>query len=197
MMPIRVLLVYATGDSNATLSYQHTWPGQLLTNPGLICTPINLLDRRWHSRWGRHLNVRRWRGDAVVLLHSVFSNGCLLAGRLFDAICRLPQPKAYFIGNEYKLMPEKMRFCEELGVLLLVTQTTNPAVHSRYRQRLGCSVIGLPNTGFDPSSFRAVTPRDERQIDLGYRAPAPPWYLGPPTRPRLRNVDHGPATTLA
>jgi hypothetical protein len=108
----------------------------------------------------------------------VVSNGCLLAGRLFDAICRLPQPKAYFIGNEYKLMPEKMRFCEELGVLLLVTQTTNPAVHSRYRQRLGGSVIGLPNTGFDPSSFRAVTPRDERQIDLGYRGHESPWYLG-------------------
>ena len=178
MMPIRLLIVYATGDSNATLSYQHTWPRQLRSHPGFVCTPINLLDRRWHSRWGRHLSVRGWRGDAVVLLHSVFSNGCLLAGRLFDAIRRLPQPKVFFIGNEYKLMPEKMRFCDELGLALFVTQTTEPAVHSQYRERLGCAVLGLPNTGFDPASFTAATLLDERPIDLGYRSMDSLWYLG-------------------
>ncbi len=113
-----------------------------------------------------------------MLLHSVFSNGCILAGRLFDEICRLPQPKVFCIGNEYKLLPEKMRFCEELGVSLLITQATEPGVQSRYRERLGCSVIGLPNTAFDPTTFRAVTPRDDRSIDLGYRAYASPWYLG-------------------
>jgi len=178
MKPIRVLLAYASGDANATLSYQGGWPRQFLAHGSFLCTPINLLDRRWRSRFGRHMTVRAWRGDAVVLLHSVFSNARLLDGRLFDAIGRLPQPKAFFVGNEYKLMPEKMRFCEELAVALFVTQTMHPSVHAAYRQRLGCAVMGLPNTGFDPDVFRPVTPIHERPIDLGYRAFDSPWYLG-------------------
>ena len=58
-----------------------------------------------------------WRGDAVVLLHSVFSNACLLAGRPFAAVQSLGVPKAFFIGNEYKLMPQKMQFCADLATL--------------------------------------------------------------------------------
>jgi hypothetical protein len=108
----------------------------------------------------------------------VFSNARMLDGRLFEQIRRLPQPKAYFIGNEYKLMPEKMAFCEALPVTLLVSQTSAPAVHRLYRDRLGCAVVGLPNTGYDPSLFTATTAPDERPIDLGYRADDVPVYLG-------------------
>ena len=178
MKPIRVLLVYASGGSNATLSYQQAWPRHFLAHPAFSCTPINLLGPGWQRRLGRHLRVRTWRGDAVVLLHSVFSNARLLSGRLFEAIRGLRCCTAYFIGNEYKLMPEKMRFCEELRIALLVTQTASPAVHATYRHRLGCAVVGLPNTGLDTTQFRPVTRFDDRPIELGYRALESPWYLG-------------------
>jgi hypothetical protein len=112
------------------------------------------------------------------MLHSVFSNGCLLSGRLFDLIRRLPQPKAYFIGNEYKLMPQKMEFCERLSLRLLVSQTRSPRVHRLYRERLRCAVVGIPNTGLDPVLFRAETPLAERPIDLGYRADNPDLSIG-------------------
>jgi hypothetical protein len=178
MKPIRALLVYASGGRNATMSYQTGWPRQFLSHPGFLCTPINLFDQQWHSRLGRHLKVRSWNGDIVILLHSVFSNACLLSGTLLDTISGLQHAKAFFIGNEYKLMPEKMRFCEQLGISLLVTQTTDPSVQAMYRERLGCAVIGLPNTGFDPDIFKATVPDTDRPIDLGYRAADSPWYLG-------------------
>ena len=178
MTPIRTLLVYASGEVNKTFSYQTGWPQQFLAHRAFRCTPINLLDRRWHSRVGRALKVRQSRADAVVLLHSVFSNGRLLDGHLFDAIRKLACCKAYFIGNEYKLIPEKMQFCEDLGISLLVSQTTDATVHQMYRERLGCAVVGIPNTGFDPVLFRATQPWAGRPIDVGYRADHSPRYLG-------------------
>jgi hypothetical protein len=178
MKPYRILLLYGASEQNATFSYQHTWPDAFEAHPRFACTSINLLDRRLASRARAVATATTWRGDAVVLLHSVFSNARLLAGRLFDLVARMPQPKAYFIGNEYKLMPEKMEFCDRLRVALLVSQTRSSKVHDLYRARLGCSVAGLPNTGFDPEMFRAITPRADRPIDLGYRADEPALYIG-------------------
>jgi len=119
-----------------------------------------------------------WRGDAVVLLHSVFSNACLLAGRPFAAVQSLGVPKAFFIGNEYKLMPQKMQFCADLGVRLLVSQSSSPAVHRVYRDRLGCEVAGIPNAGLDAELFAPASSSSERPIDLGYRAQDAPFYIG-------------------
>jgi hypothetical protein len=101
-----------------------------------------------------------------------------LAGRLFDAVVRRPEPKAFFIGNEYKSMPEKMRFAEALGINLLVSQSSSQAVHALYRERLRCAVTGIPNTGLDPDMFAPVCPAATRPIDLGYRADVSPAYLG-------------------
>jgi hypothetical protein len=178
MKPFRILLLYGASAANATFSYQQAWPQAFQRHSRFHCTPINLLDRDWPSRVAAAAVAATWRGDAVVLLHSVFSNGCLLSGRLFDLIRRLPQPKAYFIGNEYKLMPQKMEFCERLALRLLVSQTRSPRVHHLYRERLRCAVVGIPNTGLDPLLFRAETPCAERPIDLGYRAEVPELYIG-------------------
>lgn len=178
MTPHRILLLYGSSELNATFSYQQAWPRAFESHPSFQCTSINLLDRRFTSRASALAAAAMWRGDAIVLLHSVFSNACLLSGRLLDAIARMAQPKAFFIGNEYKLMPEKMAFCDRVPVALLVSQTRSPRVHELYRQRLGCRVEGLPNTGFDSALFRAVTPRADRPIDLGYRADDAPIYIG-------------------
>src|SRR5439155_11999384 len=142
------------------------------------CTLLNLMDRGTVNRLRSHWLVRRWRGDAIVMLHSVFSNACYLTARLFDAVAAMRQPKVYFVGNEYKLMDEKMAFAERLRLALLVTQSTSPAVQQLYRGRLGCAVIGIPNTGLDPAVFFSTRPASERPIDLGYRAEDSPIYLG-------------------
>jgi hypothetical protein len=177
-MKRRVLLVYATSPGNATFSYQQAWPRQFQSHDRFAVTPIDLGRLTRLGRLAAALAVRRWRGDAVVLLHSVFSNEQNLAGRLFDEVTTRQEPKAFFIGNEYKSMPEKMQFAEALGVSLLVSQSSSPAVHALYRKRLGCAVTGIPNTGLDTTLFDAKCPPASRPIDLGYRADASPAYLG-------------------
>jgi hypothetical protein len=178
LTPIRILLLYAASDENATFSYQQTWPRGFARHPRFDCTAINLAGRGVGARIGVEARIRLWRGDAVVLLHSVFSNACLLSGRCFAAVQRLDAPKAYFIGNEYKGMPEKMRFCEDLPVRLLISQSLSPAVHRLYADRLGCAVAGIPNSGLDADLFRSCADPASRPIDLGYRAQDAPFYLG-------------------
>lgn len=174
--PIRTLVLYALGAGNRNLSYNTGWPRQLAVHPGFDCTLVNVtvasLTR--HLLLGRALR----RFDLVVCLHSVFSNECLLGGSALRALRALSCPKVWFIGNEYKLMPQKMSFAEELGVDLLVSQIGSPEVRGLYEQRLGCKVISLPNAGLDPGLFHSATALGEREIDLGYRGYEAALYLG-------------------
>jgi hypothetical protein len=174
----RALLIFAASPANATFSYQQAWPRLMQAHPRFQITPLNLAGLSVAGRLSANVAVRRWSGDAIVLLHSVFSNAQFLDGRLLEAVASRSEPKAYFIGNEYKAMPEKMSFCETLRLSLLVSQSSDLDVHRLYRERLGCAVVGIPNTGLDPAGFRPERTRDERPIDLGYRADASPAYLG-------------------
>lgn len=185
MREVSVLLLYGASPENASFSYQIDWPPHFMRHRGFRCTPVNVLDRRRTARLLSHLRVRRARFEAVVVLHSVFSNASVIGERLLEAVCRLRRPTAYFIGNEYKSMPEKMQFCERLGVRLLVTMNPAPAAQALYRQRLGCAVVCIPSGGLDTEAFRPTTPWDERQIDIGYRATEPPLYLGNDERRRI------------
>src|SRR4051812_39131741 len=107
----RVLLLFADAQQNRTLSYHGGWPRHFKKSPRFECVGVNVMDRSIAQR-ARALAASRFgRFDAVVLLHTVFSNACYLSGVMFDAIATMRVPKAYFIGNEYKLMPEKMTFC--------------------------------------------------------------------------------------
>jgi hypothetical protein len=198
MRPVRVLVLYAESAFNRTLSYQRGWPRHIVRHPRFRCVAINVLDRRLLYRLRNELLTRCGCFEAIVLLHSIFSNTCFLKGRLFDLICAARQPKVYFIGNEYKLMPEKMAFCDSLGVALLVSQTSSPRVHALYRERLKCAVIGLPNSGLDPERFAPQVPLAARPVDIGYRAYAGEPYLGHDERTRIAEafLAHGPRYNL-
>lgn len=174
----RILLLYALSPDNSTFSYQRQWPRQFEADPGFECVSINVLNREWLERLRAGWLAHSFTGDAIVVLHSVFSNALMAPEWLVEALAARPQPKVYFIGNEYKLMPEKMAFCDRLRVSLLISQTQSPAVHALYRERLRCAVTGIPNTGLDLSLFTPVVPNDQRPIDLGYRADDAPVYLG-------------------
>jgi hypothetical protein len=174
----RVLLLFAISEANSTYSYQQAWPREFSRHRTFDVTPLNLADRSFGARIQARFAIRNWRGDVIVILHSVFSNEQYLLGHTLQAIARRPEPKVFFIGNEYKSMPEKMAFCQDLGLALLVSQSSSPAVHAEYKCRLGCAVTGIPNTGVDPTVFAPKRAIDERPVDVGYRAMASPRYLG-------------------
>lgn len=173
---IRALVLHARSPASRTLSYQTGWPRALARSPLFAATLLDVLDRRALPRLAARLLRPPW--DVVLLLHSVFSNEQLLAGRLLSTLRRLDVPKVFFIGNEYKSMPDKLAFAEGLDVALLVSQLTSEPALELYRRRLGRPVVGIPNTGLDLELFAPRTSAAERPIDLGYRAFDSPPYLG-------------------
>ena len=197
MTPVRALLLYARLPENETLSYQQAWPRHFAAHPRFDCDPVDVLSPSDTRRFRAWALIGRARYDAVVVLHSVFSNGRYLYGPLLELVARLPGPKAYFIGNEYKGLPEKMWFCEELGIDLLVSQFTTEEPLRLYRERLPqTTVVGIPNTGWDPELFSARVPPEERPVDLGYRAFENDVALGHRERRELADRFLGEADAL-
>lgn len=198
MCPIKVLLLYAQTPNNYTLSYQIGWPKHFQRHPSFKCFSLNVYNRGRIARLRERALLRWARFDAIIILHSVFSNSCYLSERrtkwLFNAVRTAPQPKAYFIGNEYRLMPEKMAFCEALNMALLVTMNPAPAAQALYRERLGCALTCIPSAGLDTDIFRPTTNWGERPIDLGYRCYAAPLTLGHNERSAIADhfLQHGP-----
>jgi hypothetical protein len=184
---IRIALLFVQSDENATLSYQHGWPRAFLESSLFVCTPINLVGLTFADHLAVIKRLHTGRYDAIVLLHSVFSNQNNLRGMLFWAVAACKVPKVYFIGNEYKLMPEKIRFCQRLGVSLLVTQSNDDHVQALYSKALNCSVICIPNTGIDTKVFRPMVSSDKRLIDIGYRSNLATWYLGNNEKTEIAN----------
>jgi hypothetical protein len=176
--PIRVALLFAQNDANATLSYQHGWPRAFAESPLFDAVPFNFAGRSLGARLAMVAKIAISRVDAIVLLHSMYSNQNELRGPLARLLGLLPQPKAFFIGNEYKAMPEKMRFCRVLGISLLISQCNAPSVLALYRNELGCAVESVPNTGVDAAIFSSTASLPERPIDIGYRSYEAPWYVG-------------------
>lgn len=179
MKRLKILLIYAADERNATLSYQQTWPSLMSNYPGFDCLGLNLFAGKMSfSRLSQSVQRFFFKADAIVFLHSVFSNSCHLVASDIALFRKMKPLKVFFIGNEYKLIPEKMRLCEDLAIDLLISQSNSQRVHDLYRERLGCKVGFMPNTGFDPKVFKPVIPFKKRPIDIGYRSLHSPLYLG-------------------
>ena len=175
---IRALVLFTENANTALFSYQEGWPRAFAKSSRFSCQFVNVADQTRRARLARKLFHLRRSYDIVVILHSVFSNSCFLTGSLFEAIAGIRAPKAYFLSNEYKLMPEKMRFCDALGVKLVVSISKSDEVLRRYRERLGCDVIFIPVGGLDPERFHPGPPLEDRPIDIGYRSTRDPIYFG-------------------
>jgi hypothetical protein len=186
---LKTLLLYASGKANQTISYQQGWPKYFLDSAFFDCVAINLMatSRVEKARNLFQVLLKR-KFDVIILLHSVFSNSCYLQGTLLKQIQKNNAPKVYFIGNEYKLIPEKMDFCTQLPVRFFVTQKSDPKAQALYQKRLGCKVIGLPGAGLDSDIFYPQLPYADRPIDIGFRAYNEPLYFGHQERRDL--ADH-------
>jgi hypothetical protein len=194
--PVRALVLYAVNEGRKTLSYQQGWPQAFARDPRFVATCVNVMTRR--GRLATHAALKTRRFDAIIVLHSVLSNEGVIFGRLLDALAHHRAPKAYFIGNEYKLMPQKMEFCERIGVSLLVTMMHSERVHELYRQRLGCAVTEIPSAGVDTDVFFPATDLSTRPIDIGMRAFDEPFHLGHQDRRAIgmHFVEHAEAYGL-
>jgi hypothetical protein len=173
---ISILLCYSNDKQNRSISYHYGWSNGFIEHPKFNCIRLNLAAPRLLNKLA--LAKARSRSiDAVVILHSAFSNAQLLKGYFFEQIQDMDVPKIYFVGNEYKLMPEKIAFAKELQCALFITQAESKQIEDIYSEAIGCPVESLPGAGLSANLFRPRKDFEKRPIDLGFRAADEPAYF--------------------
>lgn len=184
---LRLLVLYSSSGANKTFSYQSGWANAFLKNGRFDCVACNLEGGGRIKALQKSLKACMVSVDAVILLHSVFSNTQMLRFPAFEIIMSHPAPKVYFVGNEYKLMPEKLSFSKRMGISMFVTMNPDSKVQKMYEKSIGCKVVCLPSSGFDPRIYFPDVPIECRDIDIGYRADRSPFYLGHDERWEIAN----------
>ncbi len=187
-MKPRILVVFSYDHrTDSTFSYFLGWPLALKEYLGAKVTLWNLTDSKLKNTFFCNPLQNKNRWDTIFILHSTFSNQCNVPPRVKAWLSRQKSKKVFFIGNEYKSLPQKLDFARSIGVSLLFTQSHSSTVHKLYASALGCRVEFIPNTGFNPKTFYPSVTFEKRPIDIGYRTTQGPPYLGHTERVDLAN----------
>ena len=188
---MKTLIIYYTNEKNKDLSYQYGWVKAFsktnlfksdflnLSNYfPLYKTKPKILDLK---------NIIFEKYNCIVILHSAFSNACLVPKYIQKIIRHKKAFKVYFIGNEYKHMPEKINFTKYLNINLLITQSHTKEVIDLYKNNLNINVEHIVNSGVDEDIFFPNVKFESRSILMGYRTYPEPEYFGHQERLRLYN----------
>lgn len=194
---MNTLILHHSTDKNLDLSYQHGWVKAFKNSSQFNCSFINLANFRVGKKeifdFKELKNYRVLKElifneyEIIIILHSAFSNTCFVPYIIKNIIANKKSYKVFFVGNEYKLMPEKIAFTKKLKINLMITQSLSQNIIDLYKTELNCDVIGLPSGGLDEDVFFPVKKFQERKIDIGYRTYPEPEYFGHRERLILMN----------
>lgn len=188
---MKTLVIYYANQENKGLSYQHGWVKAFKKNNLFSCDYLNLANffpiHKSKPNIFELKNILFRNYDCIIILHSAFSNACLVPFYIQKILRHKNAFKVYFIGNEYKHMPEKMNFTKYLKINLFITQSHVQEVIDLYQNYLESKVEYIVNAGIDEEDFFPKKNYKERNIMIGYRTYPEPEYFGHQERVRLYN----------
>lgn len=167
---MKIAVLYS--NHTPLLSYNDDWLESFLNLKDLFIKKYNVLELSLFQSQ-RIL----FEYDYIVLLHSTNSNSFTLP-KLYRLGC-LNFRKAkiiYFVGNEYKLMPEKINFAKINNIEYIVSQLPQDTAEWLYA-KTNSKIISLPHA-LNCNIFKPTKSFEERSIDIGNRSYEYPWYLG-------------------
>lgn len=195
---MKTLVLHFSSTINENLSYQHGWVKALTKDRKFETTFINLknlyLNKKeifsfkilnYYKNFNYIKELILINFDVIIILHSAFSNACYVPKFIQKIISSKNCYKIYFIGNEYKHMPEKIKFSKDLKINLFITQSLSEDIIKKYKAELKCDVIGIPGSGLNEEIFYPKKKFNERLIDVGYRTFHEPEYFGHQERYKL------------
>lgn len=134
--------------------------------------------------------------DYIIFLHSTNSNGFRLNRLLQNGGLRFRKGKIiFFVGNEYKLMKEKIDFITKNKIEYVVSQLDLNAASWLY-ENTNAKIISLPHA-LNQNTCQKTIKHKDRKIDFGLRAGAYPRYLGHNDREIIFSaIDHLPKNLI-
>lgn len=157
-----------------TLSYNDDWLEAFLdiNDDAIDVEAFNYIDLNFYKA-----QKILFEYDYVVFLHSTNSNGFSLPKLFRLGSLNFRRAKVvFFVGNEFKLMPEKINFIKLNRVEFVVSQLPQETAEWLYTETKS-KIISLPHA-LNPNVFRPINSLNSRAIDIGNRSYEYPWYLG-------------------
>ncbi len=186
---MKSLIIYYQNENTKTLSYQIGWVEAFKKNSLFDCDFLNL--DNFFPFQKKIPNIKQLNNlifknyDCIILLHSVFSNACVLPFYIKSILRNKKSYKVFFVGNEYKHIPEKINFTKYLRINLFITQSHLQSVIDLYKDNLNINVEYISNVGIDERIFYPKISFEKRDSIIGYRSGIDPLYFGNQQRVNL------------
>jgi len=168
---MKALLLYAS-KRISLLSYNDDWKDAFLYFDKNINWDIyNLCCKSWVL-----LIPKIKRYDLIVILHSTNSNNSYFHPLLKKTLLYRRGKLIIFIGNEYKLLPQKIQLIKDIDADYIASQLPQDIADWLYAKTNGVK-ISVPHA-LNPFVFKSYVPQKDRLIDIGERSYEYPLYLG-------------------
>jgi hypothetical protein len=160
------------------LSYVNDWKEAVEASPALdvtACDTMNLVECVRVLR-----KIREY--DLILVMHSAAGDTMRELRLLSPFFHRRQGRMAVFLGNEYDILEEKIRFINDTGAEFLCTQLPMEAARFLYADCPGASTLPMPHA-LNPAAYR-----DQgrvRDIDIGFRGALYHTTVGDMERTRL------------
>src|SRR5207248_2857649 len=104
--------------------------------------------------------------DLIIVSHAASGDDMSLLLRAVARFGGRRGPLVVFIGNEYDLLTDKIRFIRQTGAEFVCTQLPIEAGRYLYGEAAGAQIIEMPHA-LNPAKFHRVRERP-RDIDIGF-----------------------------
>jgi hypothetical protein len=188
---LKTVIFHAVKPGFEKLAYHDQWARAWLDHPGVRGELVNLARGLTWAELRKVLSA-----ELIVFLHSTNSNEFVIPNSLRRSLRFARGIKIFFVGNEYKLMPEKLALLDELRIDFACSQLPQASVEWLYSPCLNVRAVSLAHA-LDSARYQPKIETARRPLDIGVRAFEYPWYLGDRERaelieyflkaPRLRN----------
>lgn len=186
------LLDHALNNHYEKLSYVFDWREELEHSPALdvtVCNINNLLAYR-------ELQQSLTEYPLVIVLHSAAGDSMSLLLKASRWFHKRRGKIVMFIGNEYDLLDEKIRFIQETGVEYVCSQLPEKAARWLYSECTRSKILAMPHA-LNSRLYHAGDVRN-RPVELGFRGARYPLFIGDQERNNLLDFfrENAPALGL-
>lgn len=182
---MKILIFYSESSESKTLSYNDDWYDAFVNNPSIKVKGYNLQNLDKFQIMFKIL-PQILAYDLIVFLHSTNSNSFTIPHRLKRVLEYRRSKLLIFIGNEFKLIPEKISLINELNADYIASQLPLDTANWLYDGCPNAEVMSVPHA-LNPDKFKPMISQSKRAIDIGVRAYEYPWYLGDKERTDILN----------
>ena len=150
------------GDRNESLSYVIDWREALCEIPELdveVCNMSNLIE---YSKYLRKISEY----PLIIILHSATGDSMSLLLKMVDKFNRRRGKLVVFVGNEYNLIAEKIRFICSVEADYVCSQLPLKAANWLYSDCSHSKIIPIPHA-LNPK-FYSPNPCCSRMTDIGF-----------------------------